>query len=209
MSAHSQVFTDSDRNVTANFYLDYKYRGKINEAVAEFTNKFGVDFNALYTGIQPTLDMLQIRNLSFSDLISSSDIINRLVTSAVNYETTEILHGIAKDTKERNIYFLGDGNSYERTNLFVDILQRQFRSNSRYRQADFLPSLVPDALKRQFKIIVYQTRNVATGGTVALDSLFEALQALGFNALRCGDGNHGSPECTELTGLRCRRRKLI
>ena len=187
--------------MTERFSLEYKYRDKIFEAVSEFTGKFGVDFNALNEAIQPTLNLLQIRNYSSSNLLSSSDIISRLMTSAGNIESIDSFQGITKDAKDRRIYFLGSGNALDKTNLFVDVLQRQFRSNSRYRPGDFLPSLVPDVLRRQFKIIVYQTRKVATGGTVALDSLFEALQALGFDAVRCGEDNYGSPECTELTGL--------
>jgi len=62
-----------------------------------------------------------------------------------------------------------------------------------------LPWGGPGALASKIRhlFIVYQTRGVATGGTVALTDLHAHLMALGYPTLMCNESNHESLTCVD------------
>jgi hypothetical protein len=78
-------------------------------------------------------------------------------------------------------------------------------SHDRQEREDYVPwhtkSVIPEFIRhrenhsRGHKLIVYQTRGVYTGGTVALQLLADRLSALGYDTLLCEEHNRQSPEC--------------
>ena len=61
--------------------------------------------------------------------------------------------------------------------------------------SEFVPPGDEDNLNH--RLIIYQTRGVYTGGTLALQLLYERVRDLGYNALVCDEGSKDTKECSD------------
>lgn len=77
---------------------------------------------------------------------------------------------------------------------------KRYYNTYNYNISNSLPSksILPEYLRSSRKIIFYQTRNAVTGGTIALQLLYERLIYLGYDTLMCDDTNFQSLDCTNI-----------
>ena len=152
--------------------------------------------------------------LTIDSITSSAAVLEQLEQPEVTLSNIESVREIMEDSIEKRVYFIGSANAVVVTNPHVDILLQQFNSTYRVHHeseagapsvesfsVEKVRSLLPARFRTKVTVIIYQTRGVDTGGTVALNSLYETLLKLGYNVTRCWNDNHLSHECTNLMGI--------
>jgi hypothetical protein len=148
----------------------------------------------------------------------------RRVAAKVAFEKWDLREELVVDKRDqRRLLFTprrengADGNPLDDVKFILLEFERMMSSSSngkdndshdelnRPESLDGVPwstkSVIPEFIRtrqnraRGHKIIVYQTRGVHTGGTVALQLLADRLSALGYDTLLCEDHNRQSSEC--------------
>lgn len=129
-------------------------------------------------------------------------------SSLYGYKLRDALH----DRIDSKLLFHADKTSFSKSNSYVDIqmLTKSMRLVQRTQPKSYLEKLyshilptssIPKHILAQQKFIVYNTRGVDTGGTIALNMLYLHLKYLGYNVLLCNDVNFDSHECTTPSGM--------
>jgi hypothetical protein len=174
-------------NITKTFSLLYSQINNWKDVVEEFSNNLGIDRLPIDNYITSSLITLgfshDIVNGNFiensflsNELLTSHYASNKLLqTSKINFETTKLIIDI---NKERSMFLIGDGRRnmfYDSGNPDIDIYLNNFGNGHNLKKASLLPKTIIE--KEIQQIIVYQTRGVSTGGTIALNLLFLQIQS--------------------------------
>jgi len=129
----------------------------------------------------------------FNQLLYSDKIVQNMDASLLLLDTTTTNATSTTTTTNTNensklLFTIGHGKD-----------SRRFYNNYINNNLVNVSSLLPEYLRQNDqKIILYQTRNAITGGTIALQLLYERLYYLGYNTLLCDESNYQSLECTNI-----------
>ncbi len=172
--------------------------GPLKNAIASELEKYGYPAHIINRGASMEHYPEEIHSVeAYQNLVRAS--------CAYNYMTNDA----RRDKPSSKILFHSERVTSHSTNTHTDL--QLLTKAKRTKETD--PSLtetlwsnilhkshIPSSVRNKQKFIVYNTRGVFTGGTIALTMLYLQMLHLGYNVTHCHESNFDSDECTTPSG---------
>lgn len=214
------VYTNElGHNVTTSFQITYSQLKNVQQLVDSFLEQNPVDPESLYRIIRSEVDKYKYTEVALSggqqlsDTLSSQEAVASMLEN-INTESVDLT-----SLSDRAL-LIGDvtGLAMASANHFIDIrgllaearnttptAASRLSARGQGARATLIPwrtaSVVPAFIRDQQRILMYQNRGAHTGGTIAMFTLFQRLETLGYNVHMCNDTNAGTTECTQPSDL--------
>jgi len=188
------------------FSLEYKSLKIWKRIVISFCNQYSITkCYILENAVREKLEVLSFNPILIKQGSNDNNDSNIIDEEINNNEMIKLYS--EKIIQEMNNVLSNKSNIYNENEKDVLLFtighgkhSRKYYNTYNINKANLLPSksILPEYLRNNRKIIFYQTRNAITGGTIALQLLYERLTYLGYDALMCNDTNFQSIDCTDI-----------